>query len=208
MQTRLLITITAVLAAILFCVEFSQAQEVKMAFFDWQKFMSKSTRAKEQWKKLNDLLEMKRTALENKKKELLNLQEQLQKQGPMLKEETRNDKIKEIGIKEMELKLAEKEAQNTLQNEERAATEVLQRDLIKIVSKIRAQKNLAMVFNSNVALLSADDALDITDEVVKQYDAEGDSGKPAATKPKPAAPHAAPPAAPAQPSAKPKAPGK
>ncbi len=33
----------------------------------------------------------------------------------MLKEDTRNQKIKEIGIKEMEFKLAEKEAQNSLQ---------------------------------------------------------------------------------------------
>ena len=57
-----------------------------------------------------------KTSLENRKKEMDTLNEQLQKQGPMLKEETRNTKIKELGIKEMEFNLAEKEAHNSLQN--------------------------------------------------------------------------------------------
>ena len=127
-----------------------------------------------------------------KKNELVNLQEQLQKQGPMLKEETRNDKIKEIGVKEMELKLAQKAAETDLQNEFRAAQELMMRDINKIISEIRVQKKLSMVLNS-MAILSADDAFDITDEVISLYDG-APSGKPAAEKPKP-------PAAPAKPKA-------
>lgn len=188
--------ITAAFIAVFLYVAVCGAEEAKFGFVDVQKFMGTSAKAKEHQKKLMQLLEMKKTALENKKKELINLQEELQKQGPMLKEDTRNDKIKQIGIKEMEYKLAEKEAQNSLQNEERDMMEALQRDITKIIGKIRAEKRLTMVFNS-MALLSADDALDLTDEVAQQYDSGGDSGKAGPTKPKaPAAP------------AKPKAPAK
>ena len=49
--------------------------------------------------------------------------------------------------------------------------ESFQRDLTKIIARIRAQKGLMMVFNQ-AALLSADDALDITEDVAKAYDAE------------------------------------
>ena len=195
MRKHFLAFVCAVSALVLVCVVTGQAQDLKVAFVDLQKFASKSVKAQTMQKKLMDLMNTKRTALENKKKELQELQEKLQKQGPMLKEDTRNQMIKEIGIKEMEFKLAEKEAQNSLQNEEREMMEVFQRDLTKIIAQIRAQKGYTMVFNQ-AALLSADDALDITEDVAKAYDAA--AAAPAAA-PKPKAPAAGPAPAPAAP---------
>ena len=194
MRKHLLAFVCAVSALVLVCVVTGQAQDLKVAFVDLQKFASKSVKAQTMQKKLMDLMNTKRTALENKKKELQDLQEKLQKQGPMLKEDTRNQMIKEIGIKEMEFKLAEKEAQNSLQNEEREMMEVFQRDLTKIIARIRAQKGLIMVFNQ-AALLSADDALDITEDVAKAYDAAA-AAPAAAPKKAPAAGPAPAPAAP------------
>jgi outer membrane protein len=190
MRKHLLAFVCAVSALVLVCVVTGQAQDLKVAFVDLQKFASKSVKAQTMQKKLMDLMNTKRTALENKKKELQELQEKLQKQGPMLKEDTRNQMIKE-----MEFKLAEKEAQNSLQNEEREMMEVFQRDLTKIIAQIRAQKGYTMVFNQ-AALLSADDALDITADVAKAYDAA--AAAPAAA-PKPKAPAAGPAPAPAAP---------
>ena len=170
------------------------AQELKVGFVNLPKFASKSTRSMEQQKKLISLVEQKRTKLENMKKELLALKDQIEKQGPMLKEETRSSKIKEFSIKETELKLAEQEAQAEVQGQERELQELLQKDLMKIVGKLRTDKGLLMVVNSQ-ALLSADDSLDITDEVIHLYDAAGGTEKPAATKPPaPRAPTSAAPA--------------
>lgn len=194
MRKHFLAFVCAVSALILVCVVTGQAQDLKVAFVDLQKFASKSVKAQTMQKKLMDRMNTLRTSLESKKKELADLQEQLQKQGPMLKEDTRNQKIKEIGIKEMEFKLAEKEAQNSLQNEERDTMESFQRDLTKIIARIRAQKGLIMVFNQ-AALLSADDALDITEDVAKAYDAEA-AAPAAAPKKAPAAGPAPAPAAP------------
>lgn len=179
----------AATALVLIAYGASFAQDIKIAFVDFNKFASISKKAQEQQKKFGEMVTAKRTALENKKKELDGLQEQLQKQGPMLKEETRNAKIKEIGIKEMELKLAEKEAQNQLQNEQREAQDIFRRDITKILNQIRAEKKLSFILDS-VALLSAADTLDITDEVVRVYDASAASGP--APKPKAPAPGAGP----------------
>ena len=131
--------------------------------------------------------------MENKKKELTELQQQLEKQAPMLKPEMRDQKMKEIGIKEMELKMEEKNAQSDLQNEQREAQEIFRRDVSKIIGRLRGEKKLTLVVNAD-ALLSADDSLDITEEVVKHYDAEA-GAKPAAKpapKPAPAKPAAGP----------------
>jgi outer membrane protein len=163
------------------------AEDLKIGFVDLQKLVSKSSRAQAQQAKLSKWVEDKQKGLENKRKELQDLQDQLQKQGPMLKEETRNAKIKELGLKEMEYKMAEKEAQSQLQNEQRDLDEVFKKDLVNIVKEIRAQKKLSLVLNS-MALFAADDTMDVTDEVIKLYDAGAASAGPAKPKPAPTKP--------------------
>ena len=194
------IVIIGVLFGLVFLMSSLAFAQAKMfAFVDFAKFATESKKAQVEQSRFGDLVRQKREDLEKRKKEIERLQEELQKQGPMLKEETRNQKIKEIGIKEMEFKLAERDDQAQLQNEQRDAEQVLQQDLKKIIGEIRKEKNLTIVFNS-MALLSADDTLDITDEVIKRYDAMAGSSKPGPA-PKPAPKPA--PAAPAKPAAPP-----
>jgi outer membrane protein len=164
-------------------------EELTIGFVDLQKLVAKSKKAQQQQGKLSKWVDEKQKGLESKRKELQDLQEQLQKQGPMLKEETRNAKIKELGLKEMEYKMAEKEAQSQLQNEQRELDEVFKKDLSKIVSELRIQKKLSLVLNS-LALFAADDTMDVTDDVIRLYDASvASSAQPA--KPKPTAAPAA-----------------
>jgi Skp family chaperone for outer membrane proteins len=182
MKKRVVTALGTVLAAILVWLGTGEAQAIKIGYVDFVDFAAKSKRAQEEQKRFAELVASKRDALEKKKNELIAKQDELQKQGPMLKEETRNDKIKEIGIKEMELKLAEKEAENLLRNEQREAQEVFQRDVVKLIGQIRQQKGLTLVINAQ-ALLSADDSLNITDDVVRAYDAQASSAKPVPAKP-------------------------
>ena len=70
MRKHLLAFVCAVSALVLVCVVTGQAQDLKVAFVDLQKFASKSVKAQTMQKKLMDLMNTKRTALENKKKEL------------------------------------------------------------------------------------------------------------------------------------------
>ena len=190
MSRTLAFALSAFFTIFLVCSAAVQAENLNIAFVDFQKLEAKSKKAQDLQKKLTDMSNVKRTELEKKKNELVNLQEQLQKQGPMLKEETRNDKIKELGVKEMELKLAQKAAETDLQNEFRAAQELMMRDINKIISELRTHKKLSIILNS-MAILSADDAMDITDEVIKLYDG-ATASKPAAERSKPAAPPAKP----------------
>lgn len=186
MKRHAVTTVCAALMMIVFSAGTCLAQQLKIGFVDFAKFATESKRAQEQQKRFQALVAQKRAILEKKKKELEDLQQQIQKQAPLLKEDTRNQKIKEVGIKEMELKLAEREAENTLRNEQREAQEVFQTDVVKVISDIRKQKGLTMVLNYQ-ALLSADDSLNITADVVKAYDAQK-AAPPKATKPPAPAP--------------------
>lgn len=165
------------LTAVFLLTTLASAQQFRVGFVHLQKVMMTSTRAKAEQKRLLSMQQRERAKLEKMKEEFVKLQEDLQKQGPMLKEDTKNNMIKQIGIKEMELKLAAKQAEGALQNAQREFQEVFLRDMSKVIGKIRKEKQLAMVFNS-AALISADDAFDITDSVIKAYDAAS-SAKPA-----------------------------
>jgi outer membrane protein len=183
MKKVAVVALGVVLATVFALTGIVQAQGFKVAYVNFQSFAEKSKRYQAQQKKLAKLLALKQGELEKKKEQLVTLQEDLKKQGPMLKEETRNARLKEIGIKEMELKLSEKQAQTFLQNEQREAMELLRRDIRKIISRVRKQKNLTLIFDA-VALLGADPSFDITDLVVRAYDASKPAGpKPAARPP-------------------------
>jgi outer membrane protein len=189
MKRSILIAILAVSCAAFAFASVCSAQAGKVAFVDFQKFAKKSLKAQEQQKALVNKISAKRRDLENKKKEYDRLREELQKQGPMLKEDTRNAKMKELAMRELELKMAEKEAEEYLRNEQREAEEIFRRDISKVIAAIRTEKKLMMVLNS-AALLAADDAMDISDEVAKRYDAQAGGAKAAAPAPakKPAGP--------------------
>ncbi len=181
---------TALILVFAFGACFAQTP-LTIGFVDMQQFEAKSKRSQEMQKHFQDISNVKRTGLEKKQNELKSLSDQLQKQGPMLKEDTRNEKIKEIGMKEMELKLAQKQAETEMQNEARALQESMMREFMKIVGELRKQKNLSLILNSSSAILSADDSFDLTDEVVKIFDASAGSKPAAADKAKPATPPAA-----------------
>jgi Skp family chaperone for outer membrane proteins len=189
-RSALIFFSTALLLVFAFGTSFAQ-NPLTIAYVDLQQFQAKSKRIQEMQKRFSELNNIKRTGLEKKQNELKSLSDQLQKQGPMLKEETRNEKIKELGMKEMELKLAQKQAESELQNEARALDESMMRDLIKIIGALRKQKNLSLILNSTSAILSADDSLDITEEVAKIYDSSAASKPAAGEKAKPATPPAA-----------------
>jgi outer membrane protein len=184
MKRLVVIFITAICAAF-FSFGTCAAQNLSVGFVDFQTLLHNSKKAQAQQKRLQALVARKSAALEAKKKELLTLQDELRKQGEMLKEDTRTTRIKEIGIKKMEYELAEQQAKKALQREQRDVEQAFHRDITKIIAKLRLQKKLTMIFNG-AALLSVDDKLNLTNEVVRMYDATASA---------PAAPAAAPPKA-------------
>ncbi len=177
MKKRILAAVCATVTMLFAWSIYSQAQEFKIGFVDIMKLMEKSSKAREQQQKLQQMMEKEKRDLDTKMKEMVDLKDRLDKTGPMMKEEARNDLIKQLGIKEMEYKLAEREAQNKVQNEQRDLSAIFQQDIKKVVDQIRAEKKLTLIFDAS-ALLSRDNALELTDEVVKLYDASGPS-KPA-----------------------------
>lgn len=169
MKRYLALLCGAVLAASVLFPGIGEAEGLRIAFVDMNKFAAKSNRHQAVQKKLMQLQAQKSAELENLQKELRQMQRDLQKQGPLLKEDTQAARIKEISVKEIELKLAKQRAENELRNRAREADEMLRDEIVDIIGKLRQQLKLDFVLNG-AGLLSAADKYDITDRVVKAYD--------------------------------------
>ena len=191
---NIMVTVSCVLLVGAFvAVETCKAQEIKIAFVDTQQFGQKSKKARELMQKFQQLVQSRQNELQSKVALFKQMQDELQKQGPLMKEEMRNKKLEELQIEQIKLKRMEEEYTKGLQNEEYALRATLQRDVTKIVDQIRAKKGLTVVFNREF-FISADGTLDLTDEVAHAYDAApggGESSAPAPA-PKPKAPVAPP----------------
>lgn len=182
MGKKLIAFVGAVFVTSAFAV--AEAQDGKFAFFNLMKLQEKSVKAKEYGKKFQDSYEVKKASLERKQKAYVDLKDSVQRSGSMLNESARNDKIKELTNMEIDLKIEEQKAKESLEHERQEMMQLVQADISKIVKKIREERGFSFVFDAQ-SLMSANEALDITDEVIKAFDA---GAAPAATaKPKPAA---------------------
>ena len=157
----------------------------KIAFVDLLEFMQKSKKVQARQKNMIDFQNKKKSELMNLQKKIKDLQQELQSQGPMLKEERRKAKERELQHLVIDIRTMEKQAKADLERESRENQRIIMQGVQKIVTDLRSKGGFAFIFNQ-AAILSADDAYDITAEVIKRYDAAPEAS--AAAAPKPAAP--------------------
>ena len=176
------------------CLAPVPAQNLAIGYVDFGAFSTKSKKMQAAQQDLMKLAESKKQEFERMQQDYLNMEQDLRKQGPLLKEQERNQKIAELAKKKAEIELFQKQTEQQLQNEQRDRMQTLQKQLKEIVDKIRKDKKLTLIFDS-AALVSVDQALDVTDAAANEFDASAAAVTPA-SKPGPTAPGATkPPAA-------------
>lgn len=149
--------------------------------------------AAERVRKFND---EKAAELNNRNKALVAAQDKLEKGGSVMNDAARAQLQTEIERMQRDLQRANEDAQQDFQNFQQQVQADFNNKLNPIVDKVARAKGVHFVFSAQDAgLIWADPSLDLTNEVIKEFNA---SAAPAAT---------AKPAAPAPSTAKP-APGK
>ena len=147
--------------------------------------------------------EAKRDELSRKQKEVETLQQQLKSQAATLNDEAQAALTRSIQVKTTELQRSQEDAEKEFNELRNQIFNRIGAKLAPLVQQYAKEKNLTLVLDSSsqtTQLTYVDPAIDITDEVVKRYDAmqvssSTPAAKPAtATPPKAPAPAAKPPA--------------
>jgi outer membrane protein len=146
------------------------AAQVTVALIDVQRVVTESDPGKEASQKLKVALEAKDKEGQTMKQEFETLRDQFEKQRFTLSDEKLEEMRKELESKQIALKRFQDDAQRELEDMRRKELERLETTIMPIVNEIGAEKGLTLIFDKyRAGLLYADDAVDITDEVIQRF---------------------------------------
>jgi outer membrane protein len=166
-----------VLALSILAVIPALAAEVKLGYVDLQKALNLSESGKAAKEKIQKKVKEHEGAIDARQKELKKLKDELEKQVLLLSDEARGAKERDYQQKLKDFQRYTKDIQEELQQQDADFTRQILEDLFKVIKGIGEKEGYTMIFEqSESSLLFADDKIDLTDKVIKAYDAQGKKG--------------------------------
>jgi len=136
-----------------------------------QKIASDSAEGKAATAKISALNNQKVTELNEKNKALQAAQQKLEQGGSVLNEAARSQLATDVDKQQREIQRFTEDAQQDVQNLQQQLQEDFQRKLTPVLAKVAQEKQLHMIFSvTDSGLVWGDPALDLTDDVIKEFD--------------------------------------
>jgi len=144
--------------------------EVKLAYVDIQRALNDCRNGKAAKSEFRGRLERVQSQLEGEQSEVQRLKDELEKKGPLMQPDQRQSLEQQYTRKLRDFQDDYKNTRDTLQEKDNEITGAIVRDLATIVRQIGERSGYTMVMEKG-NLLWATPATDITDEVIRGYDA-------------------------------------
>jgi outer membrane protein len=144
----------------------------KIAYVNIQAVASNSAQGKAYSAQIKELQDKKNAELAEKQKALQAAQQKLQTQATLLSDAARSQLEKDIDRMTRELQFLTQDAQAEVQELQQELQQEFQKQLEPILAKVAAAKGLHMLFSvADSGLVWADTGLDLTEEIIKEFDA-------------------------------------
>jgi outer membrane protein len=149
------------------------AADLKIAFVDMQRAANECREGIEAKKALVKEVEKYQRLSAEKQKELQTMKDSLEKQALMLTPDARAAKEKEFQNKGREFQRWVEDSQNEIKSKEMEMLKTIAMGLQKVVQKMGADEGYTLVLEKNEEfVLYASKSIDLTDRVIKAYDAQ------------------------------------
>jgi outer membrane protein len=148
----------------------AETTEIKIAYVDLQRALNEVEEGKSAKAALKREFDQKQKLLDDKKAEFDRLRTDFEKQSAVLAEDTRKTRQAELERKAMELQGFFAQLQKELSDREREATRGIFDKMHGVVKEIADQEGVQMVVQAE-ALVYAAGSLDLTNELVRKYNA-------------------------------------
>ncbi len=149
----------------------SAAEGTKLGFVDVQKVLLLSEAGKEAKEQLSLRANKYEGEKNSREEELKKLKADLEKQSVLLSETARGAKEKDYQQKYKEYQRFVKDAQDDLQAKNEELTNKLVDEIIKVIQGYGKSNGYTFIFVRNESMLYADDKADLTDEMLKTFNA-------------------------------------
>ncbi len=164
---RILIPLTLLLLATT-----AEAKEPKFAFVDMQRAMREVDEGKTAKSRLEKMKKERQDKLDKRQEELRAMQKDFEAQQEFMKEDVKSAKRDEFRQKLGELQQTYMALQQELAKEEAKLSQKILGRMSKILAKIGKAEGFTMIFEKgDGGLLWAEQHLDLTNEVIRRYNA-------------------------------------
>jgi outer membrane protein len=148
------------------------SEETKIAFVDLQKALNLSAAGKAAKEKIAGKVKDYETLIDSRQEELKKLKEELEKKALLLSEAARGDKERDYQQKLKEFQRYTKDVQEELQQQDADHTRRILEEIFKVIKAIGEDEKYTLVLEkTESSILYADDQIDLTDKIIKAYDA-------------------------------------
>ena len=166
----LIFLLTAVLCRSVTAGETAQA---KIAVINMQKVVRKSVAGQKAMKELNKKFEGLQKKLKVKQDELTAFKDDFEKKGPLMNDDARAEKERELKKALRDFKDQSDDAQFEMRQAESKSMEPVLKELEKVVTRIGEEGGYTIILEKNMPGIYFNTSnIDITDEVIKAYDNE------------------------------------
>lgn len=147
---------------------------VRIGYVDMQKALNESVAGKKALDELKKLMDKRREELQKQKDTLERNKDELDKQGLLLNEETRRKRENDIRTLERDYSRALSDLKEEFTRREAEYTDGIRKDLLKVIERMGREGGYTLVLEKQFsAILYAPPGIDMTDTVIRRYDAEG-----------------------------------
>ncbi len=149
------------------------AADLKMAYVDIQRAVNECNAGKDAKKVITKDVEKFQRLIAEKQKELQTMKESFEKQTLMMTPDARANKEKEYQNKLREFQRWGEDSQNEINQKRMEMERNISVGLLKVVQKVGADEGYTLILEKNESIvLFVSKALDITDRVIKAFDAQ------------------------------------
>jgi outer membrane protein len=144
--------------------------EVKLAYVDIQRALNECNAGKRAKVQMREKVDEITGRLKRQQAEVQSLQDELQKKGALMRTDQRQNLSDEYASKLRDFQQNYKNAQDELRQKDNEVTAMIVRDLATVVRNISEKDGYTMVMEKG-EILWGTPGIDITDEVIRSYDA-------------------------------------
>lgn len=150
----------------------ASANDLKIGYVDLQKALNMSEAGKSAKEKIAQRVKELEASFEGRDKELKKLKDDLDKQSLLLSEEARAAKERDYQQKLKEFQRLTKDAQEEVQQKDADFTRQILEGLSKVIQDFGTKEGYTMILEkTESAVLFADPKVDLTDRLIKAFDA-------------------------------------
>ena len=146
--------------------------ELKIGIVDLQRALNESSAGKQAKDQFKVEFERVQSSLKHEKDELDRLKDDLEKKSAVLKEEQRRTLGEDFERKQRDLRRKLEDSDAELRKKDTELTGVILRELATVIQEIGKRDGYTLILeNSASAVLYGADSIDVTDEVIRTFDA-------------------------------------